>query len=97
DHADYYHSEKVANYQAAVKDVYSCNGLMTSIDNRPLGFPFDRKIENFGRFYTPNMYFKDVLIFHKDSTTNHGNFLIKKNVNDFDHVAFNGAHQYTPT
>jgi hypothetical protein len=33
-------------------------------DDKPLGFPFDRPIYG-GDFYTPNMYFKDVAIFHK--------------------------------
>ncbi|RDS75648.1 hypothetical protein, partial [Alteriqipengyuania lutimaris] len=33
-------------------------------DNKPLGYPFDRKIYS-NDFYTPNMYFKDVIIFHK--------------------------------
>jgi len=97
DHADYYHSEKV-NYQTGVKDLYSCNGLVTVIDNRPLGFPFDRQIENFGRFYMPNMYFKDVVIFHKDSTNDNTNVLIKKNVNDFDNVlSQQTAHKYIPS
>lgn len=97
DHADFYHTEKV-NYQTGAKDIYSCNGLVTAIDNRPLGFPFDRKIENFGRFYVPNMYFKDVLIFHKDATTDaHDNVYVKKNVNDFDHVLPQAEHKYVPS
>ncbi|KAK7865573.1 hypothetical protein R5R35_010107 [Gryllus longicercus] len=33
-------------------------------DTYPMGFPFDRPIKEWD-FYTPNMYFKDVLIFHK--------------------------------
>ncbi|XP_069705756.1 allergen Cr-PI-like [Periplaneta americana] len=33
-------------------------------DDKPLGFPFDRKIHDYD-FYTPNMYFKDVVIFHE--------------------------------
>ncbi|GLH06778.1 Hexamerin [Gryllus bimaculatus] len=33
-------------------------------DTYPMGYPFDRPINNWD-FYTPNMYFKDVLIFHK--------------------------------
>ena len=47
---------------------YSCNGLMTAIDSRPLGYPFDREIRSFNQFYTPNMYFKDVYVYHKNST-----------------------------
>ena len=78
-------------------NVYSCNGLWTALDNRPLGFPFDRKIENFGRFYTPNMYFKDVFIFHKDTSDvrSHFNVIFKKNVNDFDN-SFKTVHKYNP-
>jgi hypothetical protein len=33
-------------------------------DNKPMGFPFDREI-HMTEFYTSNMYFKDVNIFHK--------------------------------
>jgi len=33
-------------------------------DDKPLGYPFDRPIYG-SEFYTPNMYFKDVIIFHK--------------------------------
>ncbi|KAF0314813.1 hypothetical protein GQ607_017955 [Colletotrichum asianum] len=33
-------------------------------DDKPLGYPFDRKIYS-NDFYTPNQYFKDVVIFHK--------------------------------
>lgn len=33
-------------------------------DDKPLGFPFDRPISG-ADFYTPNSYFKDVVIFHK--------------------------------
>lgn len=93
-HADYYHSEQTPYQQAAVKDIYSCNGLMTVVDNRPLGFPFDRQIDNFGRFYMPNMYFKDVVIFHKDSSAD-SSVLIKKNVNDFDSVL--SGHKHVPS
>ncbi|KAJ1531520.1 hypothetical protein ONE63_000195 [Megalurothrips usitatus] len=78
-----------------VKDIYSCNGLMTAIDNRPLGFPFDRQIENFAKFYTPNMYFKDVLIFHKDSSSANSNIYIKKDVNGFDNGA-DATQKYVP-
>ena len=33
-------------------------------DDKPLGFPFDRHLHSWD-FVTPNMYFKDVFIFHK--------------------------------
>jgi hypothetical protein len=43
-------------------------------DDKPLGFPFDRQILS-KDFYTTNMFFKDVYIFHKKldeaSTTSH--------------------------
>nr|AIO11839.1 hemocyanin-like protein [Coptotermes formosanus] len=43
-------------------------------DDKPLGFPFDRQIRS-KDFNTPNMFFKDVYIFHKKldevSTTTH--------------------------
>ncbi|XP_065077739.1 hexamerin-1.1-like [Ochlerotatus camptorhynchus] len=35
------------------------------IDDLPMGFPFDREI-NYSYWYTKNMLFKDVLIYHKD-------------------------------
>jgi hypothetical protein len=34
-------------------------------DSKPMGFPFDREIVSYD-FTTPNMYFKDVNIFHRD-------------------------------
>ncbi|XP_063829458.1 basic juvenile hormone-suppressible protein 2-like [Ostrinia nubilalis] len=34
------------------------------LDKRPLGFPFDRRIDVV-KFFTPNMKFVDVMIFHK--------------------------------
>ncbi|XP_055855823.1 larval serum protein 1 beta chain-like [Episyrphus balteatus] len=52
------------------------------LDNLPLGYPFDRKIENIQEFYVPNMYFKNVKIYHEDKLDkyypykyeNYGNF-----------------------
>ncbi|KFB50430.1 hexamerin A [Anopheles sinensis] len=38
---------------------------MRYYDTLPMGYPFDRVI-NFSYFYTKNMYFKDVLIYHSD-------------------------------
>ncbi|XP_058121474.1 hexamerin-1.1-like [Anopheles ziemanni] len=38
---------------------------MRYYDTLPMGYPFDRVI-NFNYFYTKNMYFKDVLIYHSD-------------------------------
>lgn len=37
------------------------------IDSLPFGYPFDRKIDE-TTFYTPNMMFEDVVIFHKRET-----------------------------
>ncbi|XP_026725367.1 basic juvenile hormone-suppressible protein 2-like [Trichoplusia ni] len=37
------------------------------LDKMPLGFPFDRRID-VGEFFTPNMKFVDVKIFHKKMT-----------------------------
>lgn len=34
-------------------------------DNRPMGFPFDRKIENPDTFFSPNMFSRDVTITFK--------------------------------
>lgn len=37
------------------------------LDKMPLGFPFDRQI-NTAKFFTPNMKFVDVKIFHRENT-----------------------------
>lgn len=36
-------------------------------DSYPMGYPFDRVIDNIQEFYysTPNMHYEDVQIFHK--------------------------------
>lgn len=34
------------------------------IDSLPFGYPFDRPVD-VKEFYTPNMHFEDVIIFHK--------------------------------
>ncbi|XP_055594474.1 hexamerin-1.1-like [Uranotaenia lowii] len=46
---------------------YSCGVGSGSkyIDDLPFGFPFDREI-NFSYFFTKNMYFKDVMVYHSD-------------------------------
>ncbi|KAK3920996.1 Hexamerin [Frankliniella fusca] len=87
-----------ASPEVHANTLYSCNGLMTALDNRPLGFPFDRKIDNFDRFYSPNMYFKNVAIFHKDFSDAHAynQIVFNKNVNNFDHV-FQTGHKFTPS
>ena len=96
-HGDYYHDTVLPHGQSVV----SCNGLMTVMDNRPLGFPFDRQIENYNRFYVPNMYFKQVVVYHKDSSVapqQQGYYYAHDatvNVNDFDHLPkfVSGQHQ----
>ena len=61
---------------------YSCGigSGVRHIDNMPFGYPFDRVIDEYD-FFVPNMYFKDVKIYHKDSFqsyyknyTNYGKF-----------------------
>ncbi|CAD7081067.1 unnamed protein product [Hermetia illucens] len=42
-------------------------------DDLPLGYPFDRLIDE-GFFYTPNMYFKDVFIYHLDTIPKYSDF-----------------------
>jgi len=76
--------------------ILSCNGLVTALDNRALGWPLDREIKNVDKFYTPNMYLKTVQVFHKDSSDNNGAILIKKNVNDFDSIVSQTVPKYTP-
>ncbi|CAG9564771.1 unnamed protein product [Danaus chrysippus] len=46
------------------KDVMVDYRSTVLLDKMPLGFPFDRKID-LTRFYTPNMKFLDVVIYHK--------------------------------
>ncbi|XP_061391297.1 arylphorin subunit A4-like [Musca vetustissima] len=46
---------------------YSCGigSGVRHIDEMPFGYPFDREIDEY-EFFVPNMYFKDVKIYHKD-------------------------------
>ncbi|KAL4709002.1 hypothetical protein ACJJTC_005863 [Scirpophaga incertulas] len=46
------------------RDVFSESRYTTLLDKRPLGFPFDRRID-ITKFYTPNMKFVDVTVYHK--------------------------------
>ncbi|XP_044731626.1 allergen Cr-PI-like [Chrysoperla carnea] len=53
-------------HQVTEEQTYTC-GVGTgsrSIDNLPLGYPLDRKID-VSQFYVPNMHFQDVVIYHK--------------------------------
>ncbi|KAK3915097.1 Hexamerin [Frankliniella fusca] len=94
-HGDYYHNDNIVHHQG--QSAISCNGLMTVVDNRPLGFPFDRQVENFGKFYVPNMYFKDVVVYHKDSSVpqHQQQYYYQHVANDFDHQPkyVSGQHQ----
>ncbi|KAM7353713.1 arylphorin subunit C223-like [Cochliomyia hominivorax] len=47
---------------------YSCGigSGVRYIDEMPFGYPFDREIDEY-EFFVPNMYFKDVKIYHKDT------------------------------
>ncbi|MEE5452485.1 hypothetical protein V2M24_10625, partial [Streptococcus pneumoniae] len=53
----------------------------TLLDKMPLGFPFDRHID-VAKFYTPNMKFVDVAIFHKsqvcDMLTRWNRFVLRE-------------------
>ncbi|XP_046969604.1 basic juvenile hormone-suppressible protein 2-like [Vanessa cardui] len=46
------------------KDLFVDFRSTVLLDKMPLGFPFDRQID-FTKFFTPNMKFLDVIIFHK--------------------------------
>ncbi|KAI8117625.1 Arylphorin subunit C223 [Lucilia cuprina] len=47
---------------------YSCGigSGVRYVDEMPFGYPFDREIDEY-EFFVPNMYFKDVKIYHKDT------------------------------
>ena len=49
--------------------INTCNGNKNSklgLDNRALGFPLDREINNVNNFITDNMFFKDVKVYNMD-------------------------------
>ncbi|XP_013199363.2 arylphorin [Amyelois transitella] len=50
-------------YQALSKDLEPMKNII--IDNKPLGYPFDRPVQVPYFFLQPNMYFEDVSIYHK--------------------------------
>ncbi|XP_055529724.1 hexamerin-1.1-like [Wyeomyia smithii] len=58
----YYTSSEMTNVSYADKSFF-CGQYYT--DKFPMGFPFDRQID-FTYWYTKNMFFKDVLIYHTD-------------------------------
>lgn len=61
-----YYAPKVEQF-STYEYTYSCGVGSGSkyVDDLPFGFPFDREI-NFAYFFTKNMYFKDVLVYHID-------------------------------
>ncbi|XP_062553868.1 hexamerin-1.1-like [Armigeres subalbatus] len=61
-----YYAPKVEQF-STYDYTYSCGVGSGSkyVDDLPFGFPFDREI-NFSYFFTKNMYFKDVLVYHTD-------------------------------
>ncbi|XP_065086313.1 hexamerin-1.1-like [Ochlerotatus camptorhynchus] len=61
-----YYAPKVEQFSTYEYN-YSCGVGSGSkyIDELPFGFPFDREI-NFAYFFTKNMYFKDVMVYHTE-------------------------------
>ncbi|XP_062554377.1 hexamerin-1.1-like [Armigeres subalbatus] len=61
-----YYAPKVKQF-STYDSVYSCGVGSGSkyVDDLPFGFPLDREI-NYSYFFTKNMYFKDVLVYHFD-------------------------------
>lgn len=62
-----YHKQEDADFQPYNYKAFSYCGTGINRkfpDDKPMGYPFDRHI-NLNDFYTPNQYFKDVVIFHK--------------------------------
>ncbi|XP_061391294.1 arylphorin subunit C223-like [Musca vetustissima] len=54
------------------------------IDNKPYGYPFDREI-NEHEFFAPNMFFKDVNIYHEDIFEKYSDQHDNKNYGKFDY------------
>ncbi|CAH2092851.1 unnamed protein product [Euphydryas editha] len=57
----------VSILDTARKDIFTDFRSTVLLDKMPLGFPFDRQID-VTKFFTPNMKFLDVMIFHKAQT-----------------------------
>ncbi|XP_037709845.1 larval serum protein 1 beta chain [Drosophila subpulchrella] len=69
---------------------YSC-GIGSGaryVDSMPFGYPFDREIDEY-EFFVPNMYFKDVTIFHADTMEPYYKFKSYSNYGHFDYTFFN--------
>ncbi|KMZ09471.1 larval serum protein 1 alpha chain [Drosophila simulans] len=69
---------------------YSC-GIGSGarhVDSLPFGYPFDREINEY-EFHVPNMYFKDVTIYHADTMEKYYNYKEYSNYGHFDYSFFN--------
>ncbi|KAH8357583.1 larval serum protein 1 beta chain [Drosophila serrata] len=68
---------------------YSC-GIGSGarfVDNMPFGYPFDRDIDEY-EFFVPNMYFKDVTIYHADTMEPYYKYKSYSNYGHFDYTFF---------
>ncbi|XP_034661394.1 larval serum protein 1 beta chain [Drosophila subobscura] len=68
---------------------YSC-GIGSGarfVDSMPFGYPFDRDIDEY-EFFVPNMYFKDVTIFHTDTMEPYYKYKGYTNYGHFDYTFF---------
>ncbi|KAH8418500.1 hypothetical protein KR009_005717 [Drosophila setifemur] len=68
---------------------YSC-GIGSGarfVDTLPFGYPFDREIDEY-EFFVPNMYFKDVMIYHADTMEPYYNYKGYSNYGHFDYTFF---------
>ncbi|KAH8294882.1 hypothetical protein KR018_003854 [Drosophila ironensis] len=73
---------------------YSC-GIGSGarfIDSMPFGYPFDREIDEY-EFFVPNMYFKDIMIYHADTMEPYYKYKGYSNYGYFDYTFF--SHYYT--
>ncbi|XP_075161842.1 larval serum protein 1 beta chain-like [Haematobia irritans] len=74
-----------------IQTSYSCGfgygGHYT--DNHPLFYPFDREIDEYG-FFVPNMYFKDVEIYHHDQFE----YYIENEYKDFGKFDYSFSNDY---
>ncbi|EDW87200.1 larval serum protein 1 beta chain [Drosophila yakuba] len=69
---------------------YSC-GIGSGarfVDSMPFGYPFDREIDEY-EFFVPNMYFKDVSIYHADTMEPYYKYKSYSNYGHFDYAFFN--------
>ncbi|XP_017005320.2 larval serum protein 1 beta chain [Drosophila takahashii] len=69
---------------------YSC-GIGSGarfVDSMPFGYPFDREVDEY-EFFVPNMYFKDVTIYHEDTMEKYHQYKSYSNYGHFDYSFFN--------